>query len=153
MGPQGVSSRPPAIGPGQLGISPSQYNLDTPTLPLGDSKCRSLRGQASSSLQHLTTDRSVMQLRLLPVKYHMTAYRSVAMKRDLSIYGQCLISQRKMSWFGEEFVMTCHAQSSLEASQTNSTSSGLYKKLPPQYDLQACSESSKSGLYKTSNFG
>ena len=37
-GPQGVSSRPPAIGPGQLKISPSQYNLDTPTLPQGDSK-------------------------------------------------------------------------------------------------------------------
>ena len=61
-----------------------------------------------------------------------------------SNFGRCIIIQK---WIIQNFhlwMIYNHAQNHPKVD---------YTKLPSLDDLQACSESSKSGLYKTSNFG
>ena len=47
VGPQGVNSRPPMIGSNQLGISPFQYNLNTPTLQGGGNSKQNIVGAST----------------------------------------------------------------------------------------------------------
>ena len=72
--------------------------------------------------------------------------RSLSSKSGLykrSNFGRCVIIQKWIIQNLHLWMICKHAQNHPKVDCT---------KLPPLDDLQACSESSKSGLYKTSNF-